>query len=102
VTDAADLLCAGRRCSAGRLDVNLVRDIYLADMQAGKVHRASGPSATEPWWEPSVGPAIDAAGSAIVFSSRHPVDSTDVSYDFDLFVRSLNAVGMLRGGDARR
>jgi Tol biopolymer transport system component len=90
VTDAGDLLCAGRGCPPERIDVNLVRDIYLADMRTGTVQRASGPSVAEPWWEPSVGPALDAAGAVIVFSSQHPVDSADLSHDFDLFVGPIN------------
>jgi hypothetical protein len=88
-TDAGDLLCAGRSCPPERLDLNLVPDIYLADMRTAMVQRVSGSSAAEPWWEPSAGPALDAAGALVIFSSRHPIDSTDLSYDYDLFVRPI-------------
>ena len=39
------------------------------------------------WMAPSVGPAIDAAGRVVTFTSRHPTDATDNRNDFDLFVR---------------
>ncbi len=41
------------------------------------------------WMEPSAGPALDATGRVIAFSSRHPVDAADRGGDFDLFVRAL-------------
>ena len=40
--------------------------------------------------EPSAGPALDAAGLVVSFSSRHPVDANDRTDDYDLFVRSLS------------
>jgi hypothetical protein len=40
------------------------------------------------WIEPSVGPALDARGEVIAFSSRHPIDGNDVRNDFDVFVRA--------------
>ena len=39
--------------------------------------------------EPSVGPALDATGQVMAFSSRHPIDAADRGDDFDLFVRAL-------------
>ena len=39
--------------------------------------------------EPSAGPALDATGQVIAFSSRHPIDAADRGDDFDLFVRAL-------------
>jgi len=41
------------------------------------------------WMEASAGPAVDATGSIVAFSSRHPVDSDDRRDDFDLFVRAM-------------
>jgi Tol biopolymer transport system component len=49
VSDAGDLLCTGRGCPPERVDENLVRDIYLADMRTGTMQRVSGASAAEPW-----------------------------------------------------
>ena len=45
-----------------------------------------------PWWEVSTGPSLDAAGRVIAFSSRHPIDSSDVKHDFDLFVEEMPLV----------
>ena len=50
--------------------------------------RISG-SLGQEWWTASVAPAIDAAGTLIVFSSAQWVDETDVSTDFDLFLSLL-------------
>jgi hypothetical protein len=96
VTDAGDLLCAGRGCPPERLDENLVRDVYLADMRAGTMHRVSGASGAEPWSEASFGPALDAAGALVVFSSRHPIDATDLSYDYDLVLRAMHGNSTVR------
>ena len=41
------------------------------------------------WMEPSGGPALDAAGAIVAFSSRHPTDVSDKKNDFDLFVASF-------------
>jgi hypothetical protein len=62
------------------------------------------------WMEPSVGPSIDAHGSVVAFSSRHPTDVLDKRNDFDLYVATagdLNTVAYLntetrRHGGTRR
>jgi Tol biopolymer transport system component len=86
VSDASDLACAVR-CPTRLLDLNLVADVYLFDTLTQSVTRVSGarPDAG-PWWEVSAGPAIDATGHLIAFSSRHPIDASDVRHDFDLFI----------------
>jgi hypothetical protein len=37
--------------------------------------------------EPSIGPAVDATGTVIAFSSRHPIDARDDRDDYDFFIR---------------
>ena len=64
---------------------NLLPDVYAFDRVSGCVTRISG-SLGQEWWTASVAPAIDAAGTLIVFSSAQWVDETDVSTDFDLFL----------------
>ena len=39
--------------------------------------------------EPSGGPSIDAHGSVVAFSSRHPTDASDKRNDFDLYVATV-------------
>ena len=86
VSDASDLEC-GARCPAGRADLNLIADVYLHDTLTRSTVRVSGTGGTAgPWWDKSVGPALDATGRVIAFSSLHAIDSTDVAHDFDLFV----------------
>ena len=86
VSDASDLTCAVR-CPTRLLDLNLVADVYLFDSLTQAVARVSGARADAgPWWEVSAGPALDATGRLIAFSSRHPIDASDVRHDFDLFV----------------
>ena len=64
-------------------DTNLLPDIYLLDRGTQCVTRISGSPAAD-WWSPSVAPAIDGAGTIVLFSSTHPVDG-EVTNDFDLF-----------------
>ena len=85
VSDASDLLCAAR-CPDSVLDLNLVADVYLFDTAGDVVARVSGAPGGAGWWEASAGPSLDAAGRVIAFSSLHPIDSTDLGHDFDLFV----------------
>ena len=82
-SDASDLVCAAR-CSPGDRDLNLVADIFVRDRALGVTRRISRDHAG--WAEPSIGPAIDATGSVIAFSSRHPMDALDDRDDFDLFI----------------
>ena len=91
VSDAADLACAGR-CPNRLLDLNLVADVYVFDTLTDTLARVSGARAKSPWWEVSTGPSLDAAGRVIAFSSRHPIDPSDVKHDFDLFVEEMPLV----------
>ena len=83
--------CAGR-CPNRLLDLNLVADVYLFDTLTHALARVSGARARSPWWEVSTGPSLDAAGRVIAFSSRHPIDPSDVKHDFDLFVEEIPVV----------
>ena len=85
-SDAANLVCA-RRCPPHD-DINLLWDTFLLDRASGRIVRTSEDERGG-WMEPSAGPALDATGRVVAFSSRHPVDATDRSDDFDLFVRAL-------------
>jgi hypothetical protein len=77
-----------RDCKSGAEDINLLWDVLVFDRRARLMTRVSGGPAGG-WLEPSVGPALDAAGEIIAFSSRHPIDPADVKNDFDLFIRSI-------------
>jgi Tol biopolymer transport system component len=82
---ASDLVCSGR-CASGDYDHNLVNDVFLLDRQTGLTSRLSQYAPRRPWWEPSIGPAVDATGRVVVFSSRHATDEDDVDGLFDLFM----------------
>ena len=82
---ASDLICSGR-CAARDRDHNLVSDVFVLDRESGRMRRYSQEVTGEPWWTPSIGPALDGAARAIAFSSRHAIDARDVRADFDLFV----------------
>jgi Tol biopolymer transport system component len=69
-------------------DINLLWDVFRFDRRAGKTARLSADKQGA-WMEASGGPAIDAAGDVVAFSSRHPIDATDTLNDFDLFVLNL-------------
>jgi Tol biopolymer transport system component len=84
-SEASDMVCAGG-CPQSLEDINLLWDVFLFDRQSRAMTRLS----TDPlvaWMEASSGPAIDAAGSVVAFSSRHPIDVNDKAHDFDLFIR---------------
>lgn len=66
-------------------DINLLWDVFLYDVETGTIVRISG-DADGVWMEPSVGPSINAGGSVVAFSSRHPTGAADRKNDFDLFV----------------
>lgn len=69
-------------------DFNLLWDVFVFDRERTMTLRVSGdPDAG--WMEPSGGPALDAAGAIVAFSSRHPTDVSDKKNDFDLFVASV-------------
>ena len=71
-------------CPRPGSDTNLLPDVYVFDRATRCVARISGSSGAE-WWTPSVAPAIDASGGAIVFSSAQPTDADDPTTDVDLF-----------------
>jgi Tol biopolymer transport system component len=75
-------------CPRTRADTNLLPDVYLLDRMTGCMTRVSGSPADE-WWTPSVAPAINGAGTLVVFSSTQWVDTTDVVSDFDLFLFAI-------------
>ena len=43
-----------------------------------------------------MGPALDATGQVVAFSSRHAVAATDRGDDFDLFVRALTPPALVK------
>ena len=91
-SEASNLTCTAR-CPKDFADLNLVADVYVSDSLTGTIVRVSGWDAVGgPWWEPSVGPALDGAGRLIAFSSRHPIDDEDLGSDFDLIVRPIAEV----------
>jgi Tol biopolymer transport system component len=76
-SEASDLVAAE--------DINLLWDVFIFDRTTSTTSRVSG-DAEGVWMEPSGGPSIDARGSVIAFSSRHPTDVLDKKNDFDLYV----------------
>lgn len=72
-------------------DFNLLSDVFVFDRTTGAITRVSG-DAEGVWMEPSTGPSIDATGSVIAFSSRHPTDASDKRNDFDLYVATLTGL----------
>ena len=82
---APDLLC-DEKCKAGQADINLQWDVYLHDRQTGYTIRASRGSSD--WMEYSRAPSLDANGFAVVFATRHPVDSDDDKHDEDLVIQT--------------
>lgn len=80
---ASDLICS--QCSRALEDINLLWDVFVLDRQTGTLTRVSTDAAGG-WMEPSGGPALDASGGLVAYSSRHPIDATDTQNDFDLFV----------------
>jgi hypothetical protein len=81
------MVCASG-CPRSFEDINLLWDVFLLDRETRTMVTIS----TDPlvaWMETSGGPAMDATGSVIAFSSRHPIDANDKANDFDLFIRHL-------------
>ena len=76
-SEASDLIVAD--------DFNLLWDVFVFDRTTGATTRVSGDAEGE-WMESSAGPSIDARGSVVAFSSRHPTDASDKRNDFDLYV----------------
>ena len=71
-------------------DFNLLWDVFVMDRTTNVITRLSG-DRDEAWMEPSTGPSIDATGSIVAFSSRHPTGVSDKGNDFDLYVASVHA-----------
>jgi Tol biopolymer transport system component len=86
-SDASDMACA-RDCRPASEDINLLPDVFIFDRLSGQISPVSL-SRHGPWMEESVAPAIDASGTVVAFTSRHPISPLDVLNDFDLFVRGL-------------
>jgi Tol biopolymer transport system component len=82
---ASNLECDGR-CPGEGTDVNLLPDIYLLEVQPGKLLRVSTGGGLGEWWAPSVAPAIDGSGRLVVFSSRQPRTRWDVDTGFDVYL----------------
>jgi Tol biopolymer transport system component len=79
-SEASDLVSAE--------DFNLLWDVFVLDRTTNAMTRLSG-DREEAWMEPSSGPSIDATGSVVSFSSRHPTDASDKRNDFDLYVATI-------------
>ena len=76
--------------------------MFVFDRTTGAMIRVSG-DREEVWMEPSGGPSIDATGSVVAFSSRHPTDASDKRNDFDLYVATVGMFSVpspQRCGDA--
>jgi Tol biopolymer transport system component len=86
-SEASDMVCAGG-CPRLLEDINLLWDVFLFDRQSRTMALLSTDTRAG-WMEESNGPAIDAAGSVVTFSSRHPINANDNAHDFDLFIRHL-------------
>jgi len=87
-SDAPDMACA-RDCPPDMDDINLLPDVFVFNRVTGAISRVSlGRNAA--WMEESGAPAINASGSVVAFSSRHPISARDTSNDYDLFVRVLS------------
>ena len=65
--------------------------MFLLDRGRGRITRLSQELTGEPWWESSAGPALDAGGRLVTFSSRHAEDSSDLRADFDLFILNIKS-----------
>jgi Tol biopolymer transport system component len=84
-SEASDLICTSR-CQPSLEDVNLLPDVFLFDRtNAHATWISAWPNAG--WAEESEAPQIDADGTVVAFTSRHPIDERDTAHDFDLFVR---------------
>jgi Tol biopolymer transport system component len=86
-SEAPDLVCS-ERCASEHEDINLLPDVFVVDRSSGVMARVSADVAGG-WMESSSGPAMDAGGTVVAFSSRHPMDAADQKHDFDLFLRTI-------------
>ncbi len=90
---ASNLECE-RRCRTKTTDLNLLPDVYLMDVEAGRARRLSTGGWPGEWWAPSVAPTIDGSGRIVAFSSRQPSTRDDVDTAFDLYVWTPEGVGV--------
>ena len=74
-------------CPPTSQDTNLLPDIYMLDRVTRCTTRISGSPAAV-WWSPSVAPAINGAGTIVLFSSTQPLDG-EVTSDVSLFERAM-------------
>jgi len=88
-SEASDMVCASG-CPRSLEDINLLWDVFLFDRESRTMARLSSDPLLA-WLEESNGPAIDARGSVVAFSSRHPINANDNAHDLDLFIRQLAA-----------
>ena len=97
---ASNLVCA-RRCGGRSGDLNLLSDIFRFDTVSMSIQQVSGGAGREPWFAKSDGASLDATGRVVAFSSRHPIDETDLHHDDDLFIEELPDPPASRGRSAR-
>jgi Tol biopolymer transport system component len=86
-SEASNLVC-GDACPARDQDINLLWDVFLFDRAAGTTRRLSEDELGG-WMEWSGGPALDASGQVVAFSSRHATGADDGRSDLDLFIQRL-------------
>ena len=86
-SEASNLVC-GEACPARDQDINLLWDVFLFDRVAGTTRRLSEDELGG-WMEWSGGPALDAAGQVVAFSSRHATGADDGRGDLDLFIHRV-------------
>jgi Tol biopolymer transport system component len=89
-SEASNLVC-GEACPARDQDINLLWDVFLFDRVAGTTRRLSEDELGG-WMEWSGGPALDAAGQVVAFSSRHATGADDGRGDIDLFIHRVPPV----------
>ena len=74
-------------CASGPRDENLLWDVFVHDRATSRTTLVSA-DAIESWG--GRGPAIDAGGLVIAFSSRWPADAADADDDEDAYVRKIS------------
>jgi Tol biopolymer transport system component len=82
-------------CGTAIRDENLLWDVFVHDRRAATTAIVSADQ-VEAW--SGRGPALDGSGRVIAFSSRRPIDASDVSDDEDAYVRASSAPSSRRGG----
>jgi hypothetical protein len=80
---ASNLICEGK-CREGRLDLNLLWDVFLYERFTRRTIRVDHDN--EEWMENSRAPSLDDTGRVLAFGSRHPINARDKADDEDLYV----------------